>query len=115
FGPWKRSPLLSNAIGMPRIEFVTFSFGRIFNTSARLVLPSLHESEMARAIISMAVNVGGPNPSVFPNSLVKRARYGFATAILLTSAPKYERYAPGNLKFEGSKLPSAPTKRPLKP
>src|SRR5439155_20411428 len=112
-GPWKRSPLLSKAIGIPRIEFEIFTFGSSFRTSARLVLPSLQEFETAMASISMAVNVGGPNPSVFPYSLVNLARYGFATGILFTSAPKYEKYAPGNLKFEGSKLPSAPTKRPL--
>ena len=104
FGPWKRSPSLSNAIGLPRIEFEIFTFVMSFSTSARLVLPSAHEFEMAIAIISRAVKVGGPNPSVCPYSLVKVARYGFATGTALTSAPKYDKYAPGNLKFVGSKL-----------
>src|SRR5215469_10392813 len=112
FGPLKRSPRKLNATGSPRIELGSDTVWRAFVTCARLVFPSLHEFEIASAIISNAVNVGGPKPIVSPYSFVNVLRYGLATFTLFTSAPKYVRYAPGKLNCFALKLPSATEKVP---
>src|SRR5438132_3035674 len=107
------SPFARNATGLPSNDFAMVTDLMFLSTSARLILPSAQDFEIDIAIAWTATHEGTPKLMVLPNLRVKSATIGLSALIFVTSRLNDEMYAPGNLNWDESNVPSVPMNLPL--
>src|SRR5437763_6188434 len=104
--PPRRSPLLANEIGRPRIEPVSFVRAISLRTARRVVLPwpALHALVIALTATCAATNDGAPKYSPLPPWA---AAYDLTTALSVATG-KNESYEPVIFHTPGAHRPSEP-------
>src|SRR5919201_5703526 len=97
----------------PMRDFGKFVLLILLRSSARVILPSRHDFEIATASTCAATQLGAPNGVVSPNFRLNAATIDLTAGSDLTSGAKNDTYAPVKVNDVESNTPSVPRMWPL--